>query len=348
MTRFDGSNLTGVFRINYQHQYFCYFSEETRQVPYPRPLNGLWKERVLQNAANVVFVIPLTRGRPRTVENTPLLPMTRVGNPDTNENENESPHKRHRVDTVAASCSYWQESPEAYQRFRPRDYRGAVGVVSNSTDEMAIESPQEALERRIIQLQAVHESEESWRGVVKGGDPDNFCTKAEIFEIRQRAMFLCLAYQLALANMNDWTWHQCCKVACTTLNRLGVLQATFYKTVAQWNIIFRKFECFPHPNPYVQCGKRPLPRLLEIFPDAKEQIVAFGVRNLATLTIEGLHDFIVSSGISRLASQWQKDEEVAAAAAEDTTTARLTASQATSTERNALQTAADDSQEVII
>ena len=160
-------------------------------------------------------------------------------------------------------------------------------------------------------------------------------------------MFLCLAYQLALPNMNDWTWHQCCKVACTTLNRLGVLQTTFYKTVAQWNIIFRKLKCFPHPNPYFPCGKRPLPRLLEICPDAKEQIVAFGVRNLATLKIEGLHDFIVASEISRLASQWQKDEEFAAAAAEDTTTSRLTASQATSTKRNALQTAADNSQEVI-
>jgi hypothetical protein len=63
-------------------------------------------------------------------------------------------------------------------------------------------------------------------------------------------------------------------------------QATFYRTIAEWNTIYSKLECFPHPNAYVQCGKRPLPRLLEIFPDAKEQIVAFGVRKLAMLTIE--------------------------------------------------------------
>jgi hypothetical protein len=72
-------------------------------------------------------------------------------------------------------------------------------------------------------------------------------------------------------------------------------QAIFYRTIAKWNIIYRKLECFPHPNAYLQCGKRPLPRLLEIFPDAKEQIVAFGVRKLATLTIESkcalLHRF---------------------------------------------------------
>ncbi len=60
-------------------------------------------------------------------------------------------------------------------------------------------SPQKTVVRRITALQAVHESADSWRGVVKGDDADNFCSKAETFEIRQRATFLCLApYQLAL------------------------------------------------------------------------------------------------------------------------------------------------------
>jgi hypothetical protein len=86
-------------------------------------------------------------------------------------------------------------------------------------------------------------------------------------------------------------------------------QATFYKTVAQWNIVFRKFKSFPHPDPYVQCGKRPLAQLLEIYPDAKDQIVSFGVKNLAKLTIESVHDFIVTTVIPRLALLWQKDEE---------------------------------------
>ena len=180
MTRFDGSNLTGVFRINYQHQYFYYFTKETRQVAYPRPLNGRWKEKVLQNSTNVL-VIPSTRSwRPSTVENSPGPQTTRVGNPDTKEIENESPHKRQRVDNVDASCSYWPESPEAYQLFRPS---AVLGVANNSNDEMVLESPQEALECCITQLQAVYQSEDSWRGVVKGGDPDNVCTKDEVFEI---------------------------------------------------------------------------------------------------------------------------------------------------------------------
>jgi hypothetical protein len=86
-------------------------------------------------------------------------------------------------------------------------------MVGATATVVASESPQEALKRRISQLQSVHESEDSWRSVVKGGDADNFCTKSKIFEIRQRATFLCLSYQLAPANMNQWTWHNCCKEA---------------------------------------------------------------------------------------------------------------------------------------
>ena len=84
------------------------------------------------------------------------------------------------------------------------------------------------------------------------------------------------------------------------LNALGMLQARSYKTVAAWNMTYRQVEGFPHPNPYIQCGEQPLPRLLEIFPDAKDQNVSFALKNLAKLTIEGVHDFILSKVIPRL------------------------------------------------
>jgi hypothetical protein len=85
---------------------------------------------------------------------------------------------------------------------------------------------------------------------------------------------LILAYQLALKNEPIDFWHDCCKVACSCLNDLGIQQATFYRTVADWNMIYRKLECSLYPNAYVQCGKRPLLQLLlEKFPEAKEQIL---------------------------------------------------------------------------
>jgi hypothetical protein len=88
-------------------------------------------------------------------------------------------------------------------------------------------------------------------------------------------------------------------------------QATFFKAISKWNGVYRTLEVFPHPNPYIQCGKRPLPRLLEIFPDSKDQIVAYSIKYLATLTIEGVHNFIVSTVIPRLARVWKMDYEVA-------------------------------------
>jgi hypothetical protein len=315
MTRFDGTNQSGMFRVCYQKQFFYYFTEKKRQVYYPFPLDKAWKERAEQAAVNALS-IPLTRGRPPAAEST----QTTSDNQEVPENNDlqptigdisEPPNKLQRTDSSvgggisSTSCSYWPSSPEAYYLFKPRAGTG--------------ETPQEAVERRIQLLQSVHKHEDSWRNVIVGRDADHFCTKAEIVEIRQRATFLCCAYQLALEHMNRWTWQDCCREACKRLNSLGMSQATFYKTVSEWNGVFRSLESFPHPNLYVQCGKRPLPRLLEMYPDARDQIVSFGVKNLATLTIEGIHNFIVSVVIPRLATVWKEDQQKVLATADNST-----------------------------
>jgi hypothetical protein len=93
----------------------------------------------------------------------------------------------------------------------------------------------------------------------------------------------------------------------SALNSFGMKQASFYKTVSNWNIAFRKYESFPHPNLSVQCGKQPLPRLLEVYPCAKEQIVSFGLKNLAHLSIEAVYQFILSTVVPRLAALWIKE-----------------------------------------
>ncbi len=59
MTRFDGTNPSGVFQMTYAWQYFYSFTEKQRQVEYPTPLNNTWKDRVVQSAVNVL-VIPST------------------------------------------------------------------------------------------------------------------------------------------------------------------------------------------------------------------------------------------------------------------------------------------------
>jgi hypothetical protein len=126
-----------------------------------------------------------------------------------------------------------------YQLFKPR--QGVTSAGKEMTHDCS-ESPQEAVEHQIQRLQSVNMSEDGWRNVGVGRDADNFCTKAEVFQIRQRAAFLCRAYQLALTNMNEWTWYKCCQKTCDELNALGMTQATCSKTIAIWNKTYCQFQ----------------------------------------------------------------------------------------------------------
>jgi hypothetical protein len=133
--------------------------------------------------------------------------------------------------------------------------------------------------------------------------------------------------------MNDWLWHDCCKEACKLLNMFGMKQATFYKVIAKWNIlVFRKFKAFPHPNLYIQCVKRPLPRLLKVHLCAKEQIVAFSINHLSHLSIEAVyHQFIHSVIIPRLAALWKSESANEATSIAAATIASSSPSTSTST-----------------
>jgi hypothetical protein len=169
MSRFDGSNQSGVFRINNHHHHYHYLTKETKQAPYPCTLNQVWKERVLEIAANA-HVIPSTRARPHTLKKTRVLAISVGLETDANEDEQASNNKRQRLDIAYGFCSYWPASPEAYQLFAPRDSIDISGGSNNNTEMITID-PQEAMEHRINELQAVYESEDSWRCVAKGGDP---------------------------------------------------------------------------------------------------------------------------------------------------------------------------------
>jgi hypothetical protein len=93
----------------------------------------------------------------------------------------------------------------------------------------------------------VHEKEVNWQNIVMGRDEEKVCTKAKIFEILQSAAVP--TNWLALTAMKNWMWHDCSKAAIYPLNSLCLDQATFFKTIANWNKVLWKFKCFPHPNP---------------------------------------------------------------------------------------------------
>jgi hypothetical protein len=138
MSRFDGMNRSGVFRVTFSHQQFYYFTQENKQIAYPSPLNGRWKERV-QDHASYVLVIPPTRARPAgagedtTSTSTTTIAVTRDNEPSGSSNidEQPSPRKRPRLsereDEVLgeSAMSYWPDSSEARKLFRPRVTRAA-------------------------------------------------------------------------------------------------------------------------------------------------------------------------------------------------------------------------------
>jgi hypothetical protein len=100
-------------------------------------------------------------------------------------------------------------SPEACQVFRPRQttWRRRTAVGSDEDGNTATlcggSARKLAVEWRIKLLQTVLEKEDSRQNIVMGSDEESFCTKAKIFEIRQRAIFLYCAYQLALTKINN-------------------------------------------------------------------------------------------------------------------------------------------------
>ena len=96
MSRFDGSNHTGVFYVRFQHRQYYYFTEEKRQVSYPSPLNRAWKDRVLEAAANVLS-IPSTGARPAAITKMPtrtqLNPLKVIATPVSNHHKKTSQDK---------------------------------------------------------------------------------------------------------------------------------------------------------------------------------------------------------------------------------------------------------------
>ena len=211
--------------------------------------------------------------------------------------------------TVLKDCTstsiFWT-SHEAWNLF--------VGGGSTALEQFSVannngsgESVLDILEQHIIALQSVSKSPSGWRNVVQGRDKENLCSECDIFVLQNRSIILCLAYRTAIRHMNSWTWKQCCTEACRQLNELGVVQATKPRSDQDWNVEFRKCKAFLHPDHIVRCGRRPIPLLFLKYPDAKDQMTAFGLGNLSILTVELVHLFCIEELFPKLFKQWSND-----------------------------------------
>ena len=108
--------------------------------------------------------------------------------------------------------------------------------------------------------------------------------------------------------MNEWKWvDQCCFEAINELNKLGIKTTTNKGVLAKWNRQFRLHEKFPHPNPYVANGKKPIPPLFDFFPEAKAMVKEYALKKLDCFGVEMMRDELITSIIPGLLEQAHND-----------------------------------------
>jgi hypothetical protein len=107
-----------------------------------------------------------------------------------------------------------------------------------------------------------------------------------------------------------WKWSDCCDAACKHLNPSGNKLTTNEGSLHKCHFLFAQKDTFPHPDPDVMCGKKPVPRLLGLYPELKTQIIVYSVGILAGMTLEIVHHAHVHSSIIPILFDLWKVEEV--------------------------------------
>ena len=223
------------------------------------------------------------------------------------------PSKRARVENSlegeSGSYCYWK-SPEAAKLFlgidgstkrsrRPTDGEGTF-------DRVNVE---QTMANRIRVLKSVQQEADGWKKVVYTHDVHDACSHTDVFILRQKSLFICRAYELALDKLPFTTWNDCCQQAIDELSVFGFNLATNSRTVANWNQSFRKHALFPHPNPLVASGIKVESPGFVCFPEAKSKLTAFARENLATLSVDTLHAFVNDELIPFLLSRQVDDDD---------------------------------------
>jgi hypothetical protein len=202
-------------------------------------------------------------------------------------------------DEVAAAnnklISYW-DSPEAAILFG-FNYHNKEDVFTG-------------LEERVELLQGVFVKSDGYRDVVANSYEQSL-SDYQVFQIRNKCLFLLNAYRLALEKMgkenNGWV-KCCCREAVDLVNSIGINTTTNANVLAKWNTIFRRNGKFPHPDPYIANGK-PKPPLFDLFPKAAADASAFILNHLENFSVEMLTREFIAIIIPALKNEVEEDEK---------------------------------------
>jgi hypothetical protein len=93
-------------------------------------------------------------------------------------------------------------------------------------------------------LHSVNSSDKGYLEVVYGEIDDETLSRFDKYVIHQKCAIMSLSLQLALENMNKWTWKQCCKSAAVVADRMGLsLTKCPDTTEAVWTYLYFSKHC---------------------------------------------------------------------------------------------------------
>ena len=142
-------------------------------------------------------------------------------------------------------------------------------------------------------LKSANDGDTGYLSILDGGEEldEDMLTDRFKHGIRQKCLILTLALQLALEQMNGWTWTMCCEAAIKVATRMGVSITRNADTVKKWYHHFQSKRKFIVPTP----------PLLELNPDICSAIKRYACSNLNILTIELLAEYIHHTIIPEMA-----------------------------------------------
>ena len=114
-----------------------------------------------------------------------------------------------------------------------------------------------------------------------------------------------MSLNLALENMNGWTWNKCCREAIETGKKMGVSVATNPKTIEKWYRNFREKRAFCIPLR----TKHNLPPILELNPDICNAIKEYACLNLSILSVEKMSEYIHRVVLPQMIEKEKKRKE---------------------------------------
>ena len=196
ISRYDGTNTTGIFRLKFQQAVYYFVIDKGKQIPYPQ-LDQSWKEGVLVLAGNVLN-IPSTRSSSNEVVVPAAADESRRNKRQRTQSKRsgvlqEDPPPTQPVDhieechagggdTVAFAPSAGPSTMSSTLRNDTTRHELMSMIYWNSQDAkklfgVQLERPsrdvRDVLKVRIKLLQSVSCTENGWQNVIEGRDSDD-------------------------------------------------------------------------------------------------------------------------------------------------------------------------------